>query len=177
MLRTEMRNESSTHIDKMTSFEMVQLMNKENMNSVLAVEAALPQIAKAVDAAAEAIGNGGKLVYIGAGTSGRLGVLDASECPPTFGVTHDTVQGIIAGGIFSKLSHICSVVAVICVISQLERLAFSFCPHDVSITYRICCNISMPVFGSRTLETAEKIAASRFNVWIIGIEVESLLSA
>lgn len=98
MLRTEMRNESSTHIDKMTSFEMVQLMNKENMNSVLAVEAALPQIAKAVDAAAEAIGRGGKLVYIGAGTSGRLGVLDASECPPTFGVTHDTVQGIIAGG-------------------------------------------------------------------------------
>lgn len=98
MLRTEMRNENSTHIDKMTSFEMVQLMNKENMNSVLAVEAALPQIAKAVDAAAEAIGNGGKLVYIGAGTSGRLGVLDASECPPTFGVTHDTVQGIIAGG-------------------------------------------------------------------------------
>ncbi len=98
MLRTEMRNESSTHIDKMTSLEMVALMNKENMNSVLAVEKALPQIAEAVDAAARAIGNGGKLVYIGAGTSGRLGVLDASECPPTFGVTHETVQGIIAGG-------------------------------------------------------------------------------
>jgi N-acetylmuramic acid 6-phosphate etherase len=98
MLRTELRNESSTHIDQMTSLEMVQLMNKENMNSVMAVEAALPQIAQAVDAAAKAIGNGGKLVYIGAGTSGRLGVLDASECPPTFGVDHETVQGIIAGG-------------------------------------------------------------------------------
>lgn len=98
MLRTELRNENSTHIDKMTSLEMVALMNKENMNSVMAVEAALPQIALAVDAAAKAIGNGGKMVYIGAGTSGRLGVLDASECPPTFGVTHDTVQGIIAGG-------------------------------------------------------------------------------
>lgn len=98
MLKTEMRNPDSMHIDKMTSLEMVQLMNKENMNSVLAVEKALPQIAEAVDAAAKAIGNGGKLVYIGAGTSGRLGVLDASECPPTFGVTHDTVQGIIAGG-------------------------------------------------------------------------------
>lgn len=98
MLRTELRNENSTHIDQMTSLEMVQLMNKENMNSVLAVEAALPQIALAVDAAAKAIGNGGKLVYIGAGTSGRLGVLDASECPPTFGVDHETVQGIIAGG-------------------------------------------------------------------------------
>ena len=98
MLRTETRNPDSMHIDKMTSLEMVSLMNKENMNSVMAVEAALPQIAEAVDAAAKAIGNGGKLVYIGAGTSGRLGVLDASECPPTFGVTHDTVQGIIAGG-------------------------------------------------------------------------------
>jgi len=98
MLRTEMRNENTMHIDKMTSLEMVQVMNKENMNSVLAVEAALPQIALAVDAAAKAIGNGGKLVYIGAGTSGRLGVLDASECPPTFGVDYETVQGIIAGG-------------------------------------------------------------------------------
>lgn len=98
MLRTECRNENSTHLDKMTSLEMVALMNRENMNSVLAVEPALPEIAKAVDAAAEAIGNGGKLVYIGAGTSGRLGVLDASECPPTFGVDYETVQGIIAGG-------------------------------------------------------------------------------
>ena len=98
MLKTEMRNPDSMHIDKMTSLEMVALMNKENMNSVMAVEKALPQIAEAVDAAAKAIGNGGKLVYIGAGTSGRLGVLDASECPPTFGVTHDTIQGIIAGG-------------------------------------------------------------------------------
>ena len=98
MLRTELRNENSIHIDKMTSLEMVSLMNKENMNSVLAVEKALPQIALAVDAAAKAIGNGGKMVYIGAGTSGRLGVIDASECPPTFGVDYETVQGIIAGG-------------------------------------------------------------------------------
>lgn len=98
MLRTELRNENSTHIDQMTSLEMVTLMNRENMNSVLAVDAALPNIARAVDAAANAIGNGGKLVYIGAGTSGRLGVLDASECPPTFGVDYETVQGIIAGG-------------------------------------------------------------------------------
>ena len=98
MLRTEMRNEKSTHIDKMTSLEMVGLMNAENMNSVLAVEKALPEIAKAVDAVAESFANGGKLVYIGAGTSGRLGVIDASECPPTFGVDQSVVQGIIAGG-------------------------------------------------------------------------------
>ena len=98
MLRTEMRNENSMHIDRMTTMEMVSLMNGENMNSVLAVEKALPQIAKAVDVVAEAIGNGGKLVYIGAGTSGRLGILDAAECPPTFGVEDWVVQGIIAGG-------------------------------------------------------------------------------
>lgn len=98
MLSTEMRNENSRNIDKMTSLEMVALMNKENMNSVLAVEKALPDIARAVDAASQAIGNGGKMVYIGAGTSGRLGIMDASECPPTFGVPHETVQGIIAGG-------------------------------------------------------------------------------
>lgn len=99
MLRTEQRNEKSMHIDRMTSLEMVRLMNEENRNSVDAVEAVLPDIAKAVDAAAQAIGNGHKLVYIGAGTSGRLGVLDASECPPTFGVGYDVVQGIIAGGL------------------------------------------------------------------------------
>lgn len=98
MLNTEMRNENSMHIDKMTSLEMVALMNKENMNSVLAVEKALPDIARAVDAAAKAIGNGGKMVYIGAGTSGRLGIQDAAECPPTFGVEDWVVQGIIAGG-------------------------------------------------------------------------------
>jgi len=98
MLNTELRNPKSMHIDKMPTLEMVELMNEENMVSVLAVEKALPQVAQAVDAVAEAIGKGGKLVYIGAGTSGRLGILDASECPPTFGVDYSVVQGIIAGG-------------------------------------------------------------------------------
>ena len=99
MLNTELRNPKTTHIDQMTSLEMVRVMNEENLYSVLAVDRALADVAKAVDAAAEAIGKGGKLVYIGAGTSGRLGVLDASECPPTFGVGYDVVQGIIAGGL------------------------------------------------------------------------------
>lgn len=99
MLKTEQRNPKTTHIDRMTTLEMVRVMNEENMNSVLAVDRALPQIAQAVDAVAAAIGNGGKLVYIGAGTSGRLGILDASECPPTFGVSPEVVQGIIAGGL------------------------------------------------------------------------------
>lgn len=98
MLRTEMRNEKTRHIDKMSSLEIAAVMNEENARSVQAVEAALPAIAKAIDAATEAISAGGKMVYIGAGTSGRLGILDASECPPTFGVDYETVQGIIAGG-------------------------------------------------------------------------------
>ena len=98
MLRTEMRNEKSMHIDRMETIDMVRIMNEENMNSVLAVEKALPQVAVAVDAVSDAIAKGGKLVYIGAGTSGRLGIIDASECPPTFGVDHSLVQGIIAGG-------------------------------------------------------------------------------
>ena len=98
MLNTEMRNMNTMHIDKMSSLEIAELMNRENMVSVMAVEKAMPQIAKAIDAAAEAIGNGGKMIYIGAGTSGRLGIQDAAECPPTFGVENWVVQGIIAGG-------------------------------------------------------------------------------
>lgn len=98
MLRTEMRNENTMHIDRMTPLEIAAVMNQENMNSVMAVEKALPQIAEAIEAAAKAIGNGGKMLYIGAGTSGRLGIQDAAECPPTFGVEDWVVQGIIAGG-------------------------------------------------------------------------------
>ena len=98
MLKTEMRNERTMHIDRMTTLEMVSVMNAENMNSVLAVEKALPEIARAVDVIAEAMQQGGRLIYMGAGTSGRLGVMDAAECPPTFGVPHENVQGIIAGG-------------------------------------------------------------------------------
>lgn len=98
MLNTEMRNENTMHIDQMNALEIATVMNRENMNSVMAVEKALPEIAKAIDAAAEAIGNGGKMIYIGAGTSGRLGIQDAAECPPTFGVEDWVVQGIIAGG-------------------------------------------------------------------------------
>ena len=98
MLNTEMRNERTMHIDKMATIDMVRVMNEENMNSVRAVEAALPQVAEAIDMIAAAMQNGGRLIYMGAGTSGRLGVMDAAECPPTFGVPHEMVQGFIAGG-------------------------------------------------------------------------------
>lgn len=98
MLKTEMRNPKTVHIDKMDTLSMLKIINEENMNSVKAVEAELENIAKAVDVIAEAFSKGGRLFYLGAGTSGRMGVLDASECPPTYGVSNDMVIGIIAGG-------------------------------------------------------------------------------
>ena len=98
MLNTEKRNTKTMHIDKMSALEMVNIMNEENINAVKAVAEQSEQIAKTIDVVAEAFKNGGRLFYIGAGTSGRLGVLDASECPPTFGVSTDMVTGIIAGG-------------------------------------------------------------------------------
>ena len=98
MLKTEQRNPKSTHIDKMSTLEIVKLMSEENYVAVKAVEDAADSIAEAVDAIVLSMNSGGRLFYIGAGTSGRLGVLDASECPPTFGVSYDLVSGIIAGG-------------------------------------------------------------------------------
>lgn len=98
MLKTEMRNEASRHIDQMDTLSMMKLINEENMNAVKAVEASLDQIAAVCDAVASCFEHGGRLFYIGAGTSGRLGVIDAAECPPTFGVPKDQVIGIIAGG-------------------------------------------------------------------------------
>jgi len=85
-------------LDLMTPLEIATAMNKEDRNVPLAIEAALPEIAKVISAVEEAFLQGGRLFYIGAGTSGRLGILDASECPPTFGVSGDLVVGIIAGG-------------------------------------------------------------------------------
>ena len=98
MLKTEMRNPKTTHIDQMSTLQQLQIISEENFNAVKAVEAELPHIAEAADAITAAFKEGGRLFYIGAGTSGRLGVLDASECPPTFGVGHNMVVGIIAGG-------------------------------------------------------------------------------
>lgn len=97
-LITETRNRNTMNLDIMSSFEIVKAMNDEDRNVPSAIEKALDRIASAVDEIVKTFKNGGRLFYIGAGTSGRLGVLDASECPPTFGVNHDMVIGIIAGG-------------------------------------------------------------------------------
>ena len=97
-LITEQRNPNSMHVDSLSVLEIVRLMNEEDKQVPLAIEKCLPQIAQAVECIVAAFQQGGRLVYIGAGTSGRLGVLDASECPPTFGVSPEMVKGIIAGG-------------------------------------------------------------------------------
>ncbi|NEX77445.1 N-acetylmuramic acid 6-phosphate etherase [Bacillus thermocopriae] len=97
-LLTEMRNKNSENLHRFTTMEIIQLMNQEDQKVAFAVEKALPQIKDAIDAVVTSLKQGGRIFYIGAGTSGRLGVLDASECPPTFGVTNDLVNGIIAGG-------------------------------------------------------------------------------
>ena len=96
ILKTEMRNPNSTNIDRMTTAKMLDIIQKENENAVLSVRNALGKIEIACDIIAEKLSHGGRLIYVGAGTSGRLGVLDASECPPTFGVPRDMVIGIIA---------------------------------------------------------------------------------
>ena len=98
MLKTEMRNPDTYGIDKISTLEMLEIINRENANVTVAVEAALPQIALVCEAVTEAIKAGGRIFYIGSGTSGRLAVCDAAECPPTFGVPYDLFNGIIAGG-------------------------------------------------------------------------------
>lgn len=95
---TEGRNPASQNIDELSTEAMLRVINDEDKKVALAVEAILPQIAAAVDAICAAFRTGGRLIYCGAGTSGRLGILDASECPPTFGTPREQVIGLIAGG-------------------------------------------------------------------------------
>lgn len=97
-LETEQRNPASTELDLLDTLSLVSLMNREDRLVALAVERELPRIAEAVDMIARRLRGGGRLIHIGAGTSGRLGVLDASECPPTFNTSPDQVVGLIAGG-------------------------------------------------------------------------------
>ncbi|PJZ02457.1 N-acetylmuramic acid 6-phosphate etherase [Pantoea rodasii] len=95
---TEGRNPASQNIDELSTEAMLRVINDEDKKVALAVEAIVPQIAQVVDAITAAFSKGGRLIYCGAGTSGRLGILDASECPPTFGTPRSQVVGLIAGG-------------------------------------------------------------------------------
>jgi N-acetylmuramic acid 6-phosphate etherase len=96
--RTEHRNPASRYLDHLSSTAILRLMNREDRKIAILVGREIPAIARAVDAIVRGIGKGGRLIYVGAGTSGRLAVLDAAECPPTFGVSSDVVQALIAGG-------------------------------------------------------------------------------
>ncbi|MEG0541557.1 MAG: N-acetylmuramic acid 6-phosphate etherase, partial [Angelakisella sp.] len=98
VLETEQRNQATLDIDTMSTIEVLHVINQEDQSVALSVSKVLPSIANLIDEAYERMKRGGRIIYIGAGTSGRLGVLDASECPPTYGVEPTVVQGIIAGG-------------------------------------------------------------------------------
>lgn len=95
---TEQENSQTAEIDKVSTLEAARLINDEDKTVAIAIEKVLPEIAAVIDQVVERLQNGGRLFYVGTGTSGRLGVLDASEIPPTFGVSYDLVQGVIAGG-------------------------------------------------------------------------------
>src|SRR5438552_12853270 len=94
---TEQRNAASKNLDRMTAMEIVRLMNREDRKVAVGVGREIPAIARAVDAIVSGIRKGGRLIYVGAGSSGRMGVLDAAECPPTVGTSPKLVQALIAG--------------------------------------------------------------------------------
>jgi N-acetylmuramic acid 6-phosphate etherase len=97
-LKTERQNRASADLDRLSSLEVVTLMNRQDTRVLRAVREVLPEIAKAVDLIQERLAQGGRLIYVGSGTSGRIGALDASECPPTFGTAPTTIQYVMAGG-------------------------------------------------------------------------------
>ncbi|GAM62777.1 N-acetylmuramic acid 6-phosphate etherase [Vibrio ishigakensis] len=122
-LVSEGRNPDTMDIDLLPSLEIVKRINQQDKLVPLAVEKVLPEIAQAVDKITEAFRIGGRLVYMGAGTSGRLGILDASECPPTFGVSSEMVVGLIAGGLMrsSRLKKVLKIPQSL-VLQTLRRL-------------------------------------------------------
>jgi N-acetylmuramic acid 6-phosphate etherase len=97
-LETERQNRASSDLDKMSALEIATLMNRQDARVLRAVRQALPAIAQAIDVVRDRLAAGGRLIYVGTGTSGRIGALDASECPPTFGTDPDMIQYVIAGG-------------------------------------------------------------------------------
>lgn len=123
---TEKRNPRTMDIDICNSLEIVSIINEEDQGVALAVKAELHEIAEAVDKIVQALQNGGRLIYLGAGTSGRLGVLDASECPPTYGTDPLLVQGLIAGGTYALTNAVENVEdSTEQVVKDLEEISFT----------------------------------------------------
>lgn len=159
-LITEQSNTNTKQIDKLSTLEMLQVINKEDAKVATAVEKTLPNVAKGVDIIAKAIKNGGRLVYIGAGTSGRLGILDASECPPTFNTKAAQIVGIIAGGkpaILSAVENIEDNLAQ----GELDLKEIKFSAQDVLVG--ITASGRTPyVVGA--LQYAKKVGALRIGI-------------
>jgi len=131
-LLTEQPNPASASIDTLPTEQVLRIINSEDQKVACAVQSEIPAIARAVDAVVAAFQRGGRLFYIGAGTSGRLGVLDASECPPTFSVPPDMVQGIIAGG-ESALSRATETTEDDPAIGRRDLMARGFTGRDVLV--------------------------------------------
>lgn len=130
LLNTEQRNERTIHIDQMSTQEIITAMNREDKVVAQVIEEILPSIELAIDAAYTSMKKGGRLIYVGAGTSGRLGILDASECPPTFGVDASLIQGIIAGGI-GALQVAKEGAEDSKELAKQDLIALGLCEHDV----------------------------------------------
>jgi N-acetylmuramic acid 6-phosphate etherase len=131
-LLTEQSNPASDSIDALPTEDVLKIINSEDHRVAESVAREIPQIAKAVDRIVAALESGGRLFYIGAGTSGRLGVLDASECPPTYNVSYELVQGIIAGG-EAALSRATEATEDDPATGQRDLLARAFSPEDVLV--------------------------------------------
>ena len=144
---TEQRNPASMTIDSMSAIDIVRVMNDEDAKIATAVRAEEHNIAAAIDIITEALKSGGRLVYIGAGTSGRLGVLDASECPPTFSSPPEMVVGVIAGG-HSALTRAIEGAEDLAAQSIADLHEIQFCNNDVLVG--IATSGSHPVRHSRT---------------------------
>ena len=172
---TEQPNSDTHHLHQMTAIEIVETMNAEDATIAKSVREALPEIALAVELISERLEKGGRLFYVGAGTSGRLGVLDASECPPTFGTLPEKVQGIMAGGetaisdavegaeddrsagvtsmLKNKIDHRDVVVAIAASgTTPFVLAAVEFAREQGAVTVGLSCNSPSPL-----LENVEKI--------------------
>lgn len=131
-LVSETRNPQTMDLDALSTLDLVTRFNEQDALVAQAVKATLPQVARAVDAAATALKAGGRIIYMGAGTSGRLGVLDASECPPTFGVPHGLVVGLIAGGPGALLKAV-EGAEDNAQLGEDDLVALSLKPHDLVV--------------------------------------------
>lgn len=180
VLATEMANPATSEIDRMSPLEIVQAINNEDAKVAQAVQRVLPEIARAVEAIAERMRRGGRLIYVGAGTSGRLGALDASECPPTFNISSASVVACIAGGpIAFGLAHedledsaeagqadvaelhLTEADIVVGITASgrtpYARGALAYARQSGALTIGLACNADAPIAGEVTIMIAPQV--------------------